>query len=77
MSIVLLSHCMLGASVCVGALPKLNVRLCLGQDAYGSPLTFSGGGSVTLMLALLRAAYAGTDAPLATKMRSKQVSCFS
>ena len=29
------------------------------QDAYGSPLTFSGGDSDTLMLALLRAAYAG------------------
>jgi hypothetical protein len=31
----------------------------LAQDAYGSPLTFSGGRSDTLMLALLRAAYSG------------------
>lgn len=31
------------------------------QDAYGSPLTFSGGRSDTLMLALLRAAYRGPN----------------
>ncbi len=39
------------------------------QDAYGSPLTFSGGRSDTLMLALLRAAYSGgQDAHLVASM---------
>ncbi len=39
------------------------------QDAYGSPLTFSGGDSDTLMLALLRAAYAGrADTALAASV---------
>ena len=33
----------------------------LRQDAYGSPLTFSGGDSDTLMLALLRATYSGRN----------------
>jgi hypothetical protein len=39
------------------------------QDAYGSPLTFSGGDSDTLMLALLRATYSGrNDAALAASV---------
>ncbi|BDA46032.1 Outer envelope protein 80, chloroplastic [Coccomyxa sp. Obi] len=42
---------------------------CITQDAYGSPLTFSGGRSDTLMLALLRAAYSGgQDAHLVASM---------
>lgn len=41
----------------------------LRQDAYGSPLTFSGGDSDTLMLALLRATYSGrNDAALAASV---------
>ena len=46
-------------------------RRCVLQDAYGSPLTFSGGRSDTLMLALLRAAYSGgpnNDTHLAASM---------
>jgi outer membrane protein insertion porin family len=39
------------------------------QDAYGGPLTFSGGNSDTLMLALLRAAYTGrSDTHLVASM---------
>lgn len=39
------------------------------QDAYGGPLTFSGGNSDTLMLALLRAAYSGrSDTHLVASM---------
>ena len=39
------------------------------QDAYGGPLTFSGGSSDTLMLALLRAAYSGrSDTHLVASM---------
>ena len=42
---------------------------CAAQDAYGSPLTFSGGDSDTLMLALLRASYSGRhDATLAASV---------
>jgi outer membrane protein insertion porin family len=42
---------------------------CAKQDAYGSPLTYSGGRSDTLMLALLRAAYSGgQDAHLVASM---------
>ena len=42
---------------------------CVLQDAYGGPLTFSGGNSDTLMLALLRAAYSGrSDTHLVASM---------
>ena len=42
---------------------------CAPQDAYGGPLTFSGGNSDTLMLALLRAAYSGrSDTHLVASM---------
>ncbi len=46
--------------------------LCAAQDAYGSPLTYSGGKGDTLMLALLRAAYGSRSGDTAASASMEQ-----